>query len=139
VPEKKHIRQGTLCILTKDLVEPFSSFAVLGSDKHLNQKGSSGGSYVRRKKRGARSWGATQGAVLGTPIKTAAWHSKPSWFVIASNDRAIAPEQEISTAKGMGAKTLTLASSHLPMLSHPEEVAEFVIEGAASLGASAAA
>jgi pimeloyl-ACP methyl ester carboxylesterase len=83
--------------------------------------------------------GATQGAVLGTPIKTAAWHSKPSWFVIASNDRAIAPEQEISTAKRMGAKTLTLASSHLPMLSHPEEVAEFVIEAAASLGASAAA
>jgi hypothetical protein len=47
---------------------------------------------------------------------------------IASNDRAIAPEQEISTAKRMGAKTLTLASSHLPMLSHPEQVADFVIE-----------
>ena len=83
--------------------------------------------------------GATQGAVLETPIKAAAWHSKPSWFVIASNDRAISPEQEISTAKRMGAKTLTLYSSHLPMLSHPEEVAEFVIEAAASLGASAAA
>jgi pimeloyl-ACP methyl ester carboxylesterase len=59
--------------------------------------------------------------------------------VIASNDRAISPEQEISTAKRMGSKTLTLSSSHLPMLSHPEEVAEFVIEAAASLGASAAA
>ncbi len=82
---------------------------------------------------------ATQGAVLGTPIQKAAWRSKPSWFVIASNDRAIAPEQEISTAKRMGAKTLTLASSHLPMLSHPDEVAEFVIEAAASLSASAAA
>ena len=83
--------------------------------------------------------GATQGAILATPIKAAAWHSKPSWFVIASNDRAISPEQEISTAKRMGSKTLTLSSSHLPMLSHPEEVAEFVIEAAASLGASAAA
>lgn len=48
--------------------------------------------------------GATQGAILATPIKKAAWHSKPSWFVIASNDRTIAPEQEISTAKRMGAK-----------------------------------
>jgi len=48
---------------------------------------------------------ATQGAILGTPIKTAAWHSKPSWFVIASNDRMISPEQEISTDKRMNAKT----------------------------------
>jgi pimeloyl-ACP methyl ester carboxylesterase len=83
--------------------------------------------------------GATQGAILGTPIKAAAWHSKPSWFVIASNDRAIAPEQEISTAKRMGSKTLTLASSHLPMLSHPQQVADFVIEAAASIDASLAA
>ena len=83
--------------------------------------------------------GATQGAILATPIKKAAWHTKPSWFVIASNDRAISPEQEASTAKRMGAKTLTLASSHLPMLSHPQEVADFVIEAAGSAGASAAA
>jgi pimeloyl-ACP methyl ester carboxylesterase len=83
--------------------------------------------------------GATQGAILTTPIKKAAWHSKPSWFVIASNDRAIAPEQEISTAKRMGSKTLTLISSHLPMLSHPQEVAQFVVEAASSLGAAAAA
>jgi pimeloyl-ACP methyl ester carboxylesterase len=83
--------------------------------------------------------GATQSAILGTPIKKAAWHSKPSWFVIASNDRTIAPEQEISTAKRMGAKTLTVASSHLAMLAQPEKVADFVIEAAASLDASAAA
>lgn len=83
--------------------------------------------------------GANQGAILGTPIKKAAWHSKPSWFVIASNDRTIAPEQEISTAKRMGAKTLTVASSHLAMLAQPDQVAAFVIEAAASLEASAAA
>jgi len=83
--------------------------------------------------------GATQSAILGTPIKKAAWHSKPSWFVIASNDRAISPEQELSTAKRMGAKTLTLPTSHLAMLAQPEEVADFVIEAAASFDASAAA
>jgi len=77
--------------------------------------------------------GATHGAVLGTPIKTAAWHTKPSWFVIASNDRMIAPDQEKDTAKRMGAKTLTLPTSHLPMLSQPEKVADFVIQAAASL------
>jgi pimeloyl-ACP methyl ester carboxylesterase len=83
--------------------------------------------------------GATQSAILGTPIKKAAWHSKPSWFVIAANDRTIAPEQEISTAKRMGAKTLTVPSSHVAMLAQPDKVADFVIEAAVSLDASKAA
>jgi len=83
--------------------------------------------------------GATQSAILSTPIKNAAWHTKPSWFVIASNDHAISPEQEASNAERMGAKTLTLPSSHLAMLSHPAEVADFIMGAAASLGASAAA
>lgn len=82
---------------------------------------------------------ATNAALLSTPITKAAWHSKPSWFVIASNDRAISPEQEISTAKRMDAKTLTLPTSHLPMLSQPEKVADFMAEAAASLNVSAAA
>jgi hypothetical protein len=69
----------------------------------------------------------TQGAILGTPIKKAAWHSKPSWFVIAANYRTITPEQEKSTAERTGAKVLTLPISHLPMLSPPQKVADFVI------------
>jgi pimeloyl-ACP methyl ester carboxylesterase len=83
--------------------------------------------------------GATQSAVLGTPIKKAAWHTKPSWFVIAANDRAISPEQEKATALRMGAKTITLQTSHLAMLAQPEKVAAFVIEAAASLDGSSAA
>lgn len=79
---------------------------------------------------------ATQGALLATPITAAAWHTKPSWFVIAENDRAISPEQERSTAKRMGSKTLTLPTSHVAMLSEPGKVADFVIEAAASFGAS---
>jgi len=82
---------------------------------------------------------ATQAAILGTPIKSAAWHSKPSWFVVASNDRTISPDQESSTAKRMGAKILTVESSHVAMLAQPEKVAAFVIEAAASFGEAAAA
>jgi pimeloyl-ACP methyl ester carboxylesterase len=78
--------------------------------------------------------GATQGAILGTPIKMAAWHTKPSWFVIAANDRTISPQQERSTAERMKATTLTLATSHLPMLSQPQAVADFIAKAAASLG-----
>ena len=74
--------------------------------------------------------GATNGAVLGTTLSQAAWHTKPSWFVIATNDRAISPQQEKDTAKRMGATTLTLPTSHVPMLSKPKEVADFIVEAA---------
>jgi pimeloyl-ACP methyl ester carboxylesterase len=76
---------------------------------------------------------ATHASILGTPIKQAAWHAKPSWFVVASNDRCIAPEQEKSTAARMGAKILILPTSHVAMLAQPEKVADFVIGAAASL------
>jgi pimeloyl-ACP methyl ester carboxylesterase len=72
----------------------------------------------------------TQGAALGTPVITAAWRTKPSWFVIASNDRMIAPEQERNTATRMHSRTLVLASSHVPMISMPNDVAEFILEAA---------
>ena len=74
--------------------------------------------------------GATNGAVFGTTISQAAWHTKPSWFVIAEDDRAISPQQEKDTAKRMGATTLTLPTSHVPMLSKPQEVADFIAEAA---------
>ena len=59
---------------------------------------------------------------------------KPVHIAIAANDRAISPEQEKATAERMGAKTITLTTSHLPMLSQPQKVADFVIEAAASFG-----
>jgi pimeloyl-ACP methyl ester carboxylesterase len=72
----------------------------------------------------------TQGAALGATITTAAWRSKPSWFVVAANDRMISPEQERVTAKRMNAQVLTLPSSHVPMLSKPREVADFISDAA---------
>jgi pimeloyl-ACP methyl ester carboxylesterase len=80
--------------------------------------------------------GPTQGAILSTKITKAAWHAKPSWFVISDNDRMISPEQERATAKRMGAKTLSLPTSHVAMLAKPKEVAEFIIGAAASLSSS---
>jgi hypothetical protein len=59
--------------------------------------------------------------------------------VIATNDRMISSDQEKDTAQRMGAKTLTLPTSHLSMLSQPALVADFVIEAAASFAANAAA
>jgi len=66
----------------------------------------------------------TAGAVFGDTVTTAAWKTKPSWSVIASNDRAVPPELQKAEAEAMKATSITVASSHVPMLSHPKEVAD---------------
>ncbi len=75
----------------------------------------------------------TQGAALASTISAPAWRNKPTWFVIASNDRMISPKQEKDSAEKMNAKTLILPTSHVPMLSRPEEVAAFIIDAASDL------
>lgn len=72
----------------------------------------------------------TQGAALAGTISAAAWRNKPTWFVIASNDRMISPKQEKDSAEKMNAKTLTLPAGHVPMLSRPKEVAAFISDAA---------
>ncbi len=73
---------------------------------------------------------ATSATILSTVIPEAAWHTKPSWFVVASNDRTISPKQEQFTAERMGAKTITVPTSHVAMLAAPKEVADLIIEAA---------
>ena len=68
--------------------------------------------------------GPTAAAVFGATVTTAAWKSKPTWFVIASNDRAVPPELEKAEAAAMKATSITVPSSHVPMLSQPKAVAE---------------
>jgi pimeloyl-ACP methyl ester carboxylesterase len=72
--------------------------------------------------------GPTNGACFGAKINEAAWRSKPSSYVIASNDQMIPPDLQRQFAKAMNARAITLPSSHVPMLSHPEAVARFIVE-----------
>ena len=78
--------------------------------------------------------GPTAAAVFGATITTAAWKTKPSWYVIASNDRAVPPELEKAEAVAMKATSITITSSHVPMFSHPKEVADFIEQAAAKGG-----
>lgn len=76
---------------------------------------------------------ATQGAtnftaILPITIRTAAWRSKPSWFIVAENDKAVHPLQEKETAERMKAEILVLQTSHVPMLAEPQAVANFMIK-----------
>ncbi len=73
----------------------------------------------------------TPASIFGAKITTAAWRSKPSWYVVATEDRMISPQLEKGFAKQMNATTTTVPSSHVAMLAYPKEVAG-VIEQAAS-------
>ena len=75
--------------------------------------------------------GQTAAAVFGATITKAAWKSKPSWAVIAGNDRAIPPQLEKDEAATIKATSITLSANHLAMLSHPREVAELIEQAAA--------
>ena len=76
----------------------------------------------------------TAGAVFGATISDAAWHHKPSFYIVSENDRMINPDYERFAARRMGAKTLVLPTSHVPMLSRPKEVAKFIAEAATGNG-----
>jgi pimeloyl-ACP methyl ester carboxylesterase len=74
--------------------------------------------------------GATNGSVFDAKVRHAAWKDRPSWYVVAANDRMISPDLERQTAATIKAKTITIPSSHVAMLSHPVEVAKVIIEAA---------
>ncbi len=64
--------------------------------------------------------------VMGVP----AWKSQPTWYLVASDDEAVPPDAERLFASRMGATTIEVPSSHVAMVSHPDEVAR-LIESAA--------
>ena len=74
--------------------------------------------------------GPTAAADFGAKVVNAAWKSKPSWYVVAGNDRMVSPKLEQDTADRIKAKSITIPSSHIPMLSHPRELASFIEEAA---------
>lgn len=69
-------------------------------------------------------------AATGARTWAAAWHDKPSYAIVASNDRALSPELQRAMYKRAGAKVTELAASHVVYISQPEAVAR-VIETAA--------
>ena len=63
---------------------------------------------------------------LFAPSGTPAWESIPSWYLVASQDRAIPPTAERAMAERAGATTVEIDSSHLAMVSHPGEVTSLI-------------
>ncbi len=68
-----------------------------------------------------------------------AWRSKPTWYIVARNDRTVHPELERFVAKRMGATTYEVDSSHVPMLSNPKVVIDVIRTAAKAVQGAAVA
>jgi len=80
---------------------------------------------------------ATQGgwaaAATQEKVYSPAWKTKPTWAIVAAKDRMINPDLERFKAKLIKATTIELPSSHVPMISQPDKVSEFIISAAGQL------
>lgn len=65
-------------------------------------------------------------------VTHAAWHDKPTWYLITEDDHALPPAVQRQLAMQLRAQTMTLRSSHLSLVSHPREVADFIGQAATS-------
>jgi len=70
------------------------------------------------------------GDSFGATVTAAAWSKKPSFAVIASQDRMINPELERFMASRAKSEAIELAGSHVIYLSHPKEVASLIEKAA---------
>jgi len=58
----------------------------------------------------------------------AAWTTVPSWYLVARQDRAIPPAAQRFMANRMKAHTREINSSHVAMISHPDVVADMILD-----------
>ena len=71
--------------------------------------------------------------LFGHNVPGIAWRTKPTWYVVATNDRTIQPDLQRSAAKRMGAATFEVASCHVVMLSQPDFVLDVIRTAATSV------
>ena len=72
-------------------------------------------------------------------VEGTAWRSKPSWYIVATNDHTVQPELQRFVAERMGATTHEVDSSHVPMLSNPGVVIDVIRSAAKAVQGSVAA
>lgn len=72
-------------------------------------------------------------AIFSTPLTQAGWRTRPSWFIVASRDRAIDPRLLRQQAERIGAEIVEVDASHAVFLSQPRAVAEVIDRAARSV------
>jgi pimeloyl-ACP methyl ester carboxylesterase len=74
-------------------------------------------------------------STLSTPIGKAAWKTKPTWYLVASDDKVIPPDAERMFAKRMKATTKEVTASHVVYVSQPAATAQLIEDAAKGVGA----
>lgn len=66
-------------------------------------------------------------SVLGEKSGPPAWKQLPTWYQVSDSDHMIPPDAERMFAERMNATTISINSSHASLVSHPDEIAQFIL------------
>jgi pimeloyl-ACP methyl ester carboxylesterase len=66
-------------------------------------------------------------SLFAEPSGSPAWKQLPTWFEVSESDRIIPPDAQRQFAQRMNATTISLNSSHASLVSHPDEIAELIL------------
>lgn len=66
-------------------------------------------------------------------IKSTSWKSKPSWYILTTQDHTVHPDLQRWVSKRMGATVIEVESSHVPMLSKPDVVIDVIRKAAEAI------
>nr|WKF62063.1 hypothetical protein HUO10_006595 [Paraburkholderia busanensis] len=77
----------------------------------------------------AEQW-PTAASLFGERTTSAGWHAKPVFYAVSRDDQTISPDLERFLAARMKAKTIELDAGHLSLVSHPQEIANLILQAA---------
>jgi pimeloyl-ACP methyl ester carboxylesterase len=73
-------------------------------------------------------------SILGETSGPPAWKQLPTWYQVSESDHLIPPDTECRFAQQINATTISLNSSHASPVSHPNEVAQLILDAAQAQG-----
>ena len=79
-------------------------------------------------------WGV---AALSGTISEAAWRNKPSWYLVATEDKMIPPDAQRAMSKRAGSRVVEVKGSHAIYVSQPAAVAALIEQAAQGTAAAA--
>jgi pimeloyl-ACP methyl ester carboxylesterase len=80
-------------------------------------------------------WGVN---ALGGEVTEASWKTKPSWYLVATDDRMIPPDAQRAMSRRAGSTVVETPGSHALYVSRPDPVAKLIARAAAAVSATAA-
>ena len=79
-------------------------------------------------------WGVE---ALSGAITQPAWQTKPSWYLVSTEDKMIPPDAQRAMSKRAGSTVVEVKGSHAVYVSQPQAVAHLIEQAAAGAGAAA--